>query len=52
MLGGFVCPCHGSRFDAAGRGFKGSPASINLAIPPHYFTSDAVLVVGAEGPEA
>jgi ubiquinol-cytochrome c reductase iron-sulfur subunit len=37
--GGFFCPCHGSRFDLAGRVFDGSPASVNLVIPPYELTS-------------
>ncbi|HYM35908.1 MAG TPA: ubiquinol-cytochrome c reductase iron-sulfur subunit [Steroidobacteraceae bacterium] len=49
---GFVCPCHGSRFDAAGRVIKGSPASDNLPVPSYYFESDDMLVIGADGPEA
>ncbi len=38
--GGFFCPCHGSKFDLAGRVFEGSPASLNLAIPPYAFVGD------------
>ncbi len=46
--GGFFCPCHGSRFDLAGRVFNGSPASVNLRIPPYSFTNDATLVIGQD----
>jgi ubiquinol-cytochrome c reductase iron-sulfur subunit len=48
--GGFYCPCHGSRFDLAGRVFDGSPASINLVIPPYVFVSESELVVGTDEP--
>lgn len=46
--GGFYCPCHGSKFDLAGRVFKGSPAPINLLVPPHRFVSAERLVVGSD----
>lgn len=46
--GGFFCPCHGSRFDLAGRVFNGSPASANLRVPPHKFDSDSMLVIGVD----
>ena len=46
--GGFFCPCHGSKFDLAGRVFNGSPAPINLVVPPHKYISDAVLLIGAD----
>lgn len=46
--GGFYCPCHGSKFDLAGRVFKGSPAPTNLVIPPHWFPSEQRVVVGAD----
>lgn len=46
--GGFFCPCHGSKFDLAGRVFNGSPAPINLVVPPHKYLSDTVLVVGED----
>lgn len=48
-LGGFFCPCHGSKFDLAGRVFKGSPAPINLEVPPHFYISDARLLIGEDG---
>jgi ubiquinol-cytochrome c reductase iron-sulfur subunit len=47
-LGGFLCPCHGSTFDFAGRVFKNKPAPTNLEIPPHTFLSDARLVIGSD----
>lgn len=44
--GGFFCPCHGSRFDLAGRVYSGSPSSRNMQVPPHAFETDDVLVIG------
>ena len=44
--GGFFCPCHGSRFDLAGRVFKGVPAPRNLVIPPYKFISPTRLLIG------
>ena len=44
--GGFFCPCHGSRFDYAGRVFKGVPAPSNLVVPRHEFLSDTVILIG------
>ncbi|MDN3525509.1 ubiquinol-cytochrome c reductase iron-sulfur subunit [Halomonas sabkhae] len=50
--GGFFCPCHGSRFDLAGRVFRNVPAPLNLEVPPYHFESDSVIVVGVgEGEE-
>jgi len=46
--GGFLCACHGSTFDLAGRVFKNKPAPDNLEIPPHYFVSDTLLLIGEE----
>lgn len=46
--GGFFCPCHGSRFDLAGRVYKSVPAPVNLIIPPYHYLSDARIVVGEE----
>lgn len=45
-LGGYVCPCHGSRFDLAGRVYKDYPAPTNLVVPPYHFKNDRVIVVG------
>ena len=47
-VGGFYCPCHGSKFDLAGRVFRGSPAPINLEVPPYEFASDVALVIGED----
>mgnify|MGYP001566512244 CR=1 FL=1 len=46
--GGFYCPCHGSKFDLAGRVFKNVPAPLNLVIPPHKYLSDSRLLIGAD----
>ena len=46
--GGFLCPCHGSTFDLAGRVFKNKPAPDNLEVPPYTFLSDARLLIGEE----
>ncbi|HEX4986889.1 MAG TPA: ubiquinol-cytochrome c reductase iron-sulfur subunit [Burkholderiales bacterium] len=46
--GGFFCPCHGSKFDLAGRVFKGVPAPINLEVPPYAYLSDTRLIIGAD----
>ena len=45
-LGGFFCPCHQSKFDLAGRVYKGMPAPINLAVPPHKYVTDTRVVIG------
>lgn len=47
--GGFFCPCHGSKFDLAGRVYSGLPAPTNLEIPPHRYLSDTLLLIGEEG---
>lgn len=45
-LGGFLCPCHGSKFDLAGRVYKGAPAPVNLDVPPHTYLSDSTILIG------
>lgn len=47
-VGGFYCPCHGSKFDLAGRVFKGVPAPTNLVVPPHMYLDDTNLIVGVD----
>ena len=46
--GGFLCPCHGSTFDMAGRVFKNKPAPDNLEVPPHMFLTDTRLLIGED----
>ena len=46
--GGFLCPCHGSTFDLAGRVFKNKPAPDNLEVPPHMYLSDSRLIIGKD----
>jgi len=46
---GFVCPCHGSTFDLAGRVYANKPAPDNLEVPPHKYLSDAVVLIGDDG---
>lgn len=48
--GGYFCPCHGSKYDIAGRVFKGVPAPYNLPVPPYHFVSDKVLRIGENPP--
>jgi len=44
--GGFLCPCHGSTFDLAGRVFKNKPAPTNLPVPPHVYLTDTKILIG------
>jgi ubiquinol-cytochrome c reductase iron-sulfur subunit len=46
--GGFLCPCHGSTFDMAGRVFKNKPAPDNLEVPPHMYLSDTLILIGED----
>lgn len=46
--GGFFCPCHGSKFDLAGRVYKGVPAPTNLKVPPYSFMSDSRILIGED----
>lgn len=46
--GGFLCPCHGSTFDLAGRVFKNKPAPTNLEVPPHQYLGETRLVIGSD----
>ena len=46
--GGFLCPCHGSTFDMAGRVYKNKPAPDNLEVPPHMYMSDSRLLIGED----
>ncbi|MCB1929267.1 MAG: ubiquinol-cytochrome c reductase iron-sulfur subunit [Rhodocyclaceae bacterium] len=47
--GGFLCPCHGSTFDLAGRVYKSKPAPDNLEVPPHKYLTDATILIGDDG---
>ena len=47
-LGGFYCPCHGSKFDLSARVFKGVPAPTNIVIPPHKYLSDTSILIGSD----
>lgn len=46
--GGFFCPCHGSKFDLAGRVYQGVPAPTNLRVPPHRFVRDDLILIGQD----
>ena len=46
--GGFFCPCHGSKFDFAGRVYSGVPAPTNLEVPPHSYVSETVVLIGVD----
>jgi ubiquinol-cytochrome c reductase iron-sulfur subunit len=46
--GGFFCPCHGSKFDLAGRVYKNVPAPTNLEVPPHMYLSDTKILIGED----
>ncbi len=50
--GGFFCPCHGSRFDLAGRVWQSVPAPTNLVVPPHRFLNDDLILIGQDSGEA
>lgn len=47
-VGGFFCPCHGSRFDLSGRVFRSQPAPSNLEVPPHSYIDDSTVIIGVD----
>jgi ubiquinol-cytochrome c reductase iron-sulfur subunit len=49
-LGGYFCPCHGSKYDLAGRVFRGVPAPYNLPVPPYHFVTDTTIRIGENPP--
>jgi len=49
---GFFCPCHGSKFDLAGRVFQNVPAPLNLVVPPHHYVSDTQILIGLDKGDA
>ncbi|MDX1299658.1 ubiquinol-cytochrome c reductase iron-sulfur subunit [uncultured Pseudomonas sp.] len=51
-VGGYFCPCHGSRYDLAGRVYKGQPAPLNLPVPPHTYETDDVIIIGVDQEQA
>ena len=51
-VGGYFCPCHGSRYDMAGRVYKAQPAPLNLPVPPHSYETDDVIVIGVDQEKA
>ncbi len=51
-LGGFFCPCHGSKYDLSGRIYSGMPAPTNLPIPPYIYKTDTVILIGEDGGKA
>ncbi|HEX7047816.1 MAG TPA: ubiquinol-cytochrome c reductase iron-sulfur subunit [Gammaproteobacteria bacterium] len=48
-VGGFFCPCHGSKFDLAGRVYKGVPAPLNLQVPAHRYLNESTILIGEDG---
>lgn len=51
-LGGFFCPCHGSKFDLSGRVYKAVPAPKNLEVPPYFYETDTIITIGEDGGQA
>ena len=51
-LGGFFCPCHGSKYDLSGRVYSSMPAPLNLPIPPYSYKSDTLILIGEDGENA
>ena len=47
-LGGYFCPCHGSKYDLAGRVYKSMPAPLNMPVPPHRYASDTLIIIGED----